>query len=405
MLPCTHSRRSSGLISFVLVAVIFFVLWKQPGPDTVKSISNFSPSSLAPSKLLESIGAGKKQPGGTENATLGFEAIFAVSPWASWRSDGLVFAANRTNLTIAIPPQVPPSQPEVNAFMANSLSGTLNEGSARAWLGHLQVLHAARNGNYSSVLILEDDADWDVEIHDQAKMVASAVRNLSTPANATAAPGWPWGNHWDILWLGHCGERLPFPEEIDEPEPPTATPGAGATDEEEDDLYSGRIHSAWEIPKRRKLVGAKRKHDPFTDDYVLLNDSTLPAFVTSYDQRLSNTPNTRWVQYAAGPICTFAYAVNARSIARILDEFKMGAEQAWDMWMHTRCRAHELRCFSVNPELFHHHVPAASQDLQHSLVNVNLQGEGTHNYTANIRYSARCNWDKSDDELISCMEA
>ncbi|KAK8175328.1 hypothetical protein IWX90DRAFT_379063, partial [Phyllosticta citrichinensis] len=280
-----------------------------------------------------------------------FEAIFAVSPWRTWRSDGLVLAANRTNLTVTIPPQTPPSQPEVDALMATSLSGILNEGSARAWLGHLQVLNAARH--HSSVLILEDDADWDIKIHEQAKMVASAMRNLSTPSNATAAPGWPWGNHWDVLWLGHCGERLPFPEEIEESEAEELGPEA------------------------------------FDDDDIRLGDGP---------------PFTRWIQYAAGPICSFAYAVNGRSVAHILDDFKQGAAQAWDLWLHTRCRTHELRCFSANPELFHHHIPAAASNLQHSLVNTHLQDEGTHNYTANIKWSARCNWDKGDDELVSCIE-
>ncbi|KAK7632532.1 hypothetical protein IWX49DRAFT_504198, partial [Phyllosticta citricarpa] len=290
-----------------------------------------------------------------------FEAIFTVSPWQSWRSDGLILAANRTNLTVSIPPQAPPSQPEVDAFKANSLTGLLNEGSARAWLGHLQVLNAARN--HSSVLILEDDADWDVRIHDQVKLVASAMRNLSTPSNVTAAPGWPWGNHWDVLWLGHCGERLPFPEEIDDAEAEAE------------------------------------------DDYILLNDTSLPDTVLSYDARLGDSPPyTRWIQYAAGPICSFAYAVNGRSVAHILDDFTHGAAQAWDMWLHTRCRTHDLRCFSANPELFHHHIPAAASNLRHSLVNTHLQNEGTHNYTANIRFSARCNWDKGDDELVSCME-
>ncbi|KAK7521741.1 hypothetical protein IWZ03DRAFT_411945 [Phyllosticta citriasiana] len=401
MLPCTHSRRSSGIISFILVVVIFLVLWQQPGPDTVRSIKNFSPSALAPARLLESLSPSSKQVFGTENATLGFEAIFTVSPWQSWRSDGLILAANRTNLTVSIPPQTPPSQPEVDAFKANSLTVSLNEGSARAWLGHLQVLNAARN--HSSVLILEDDADWDVRIHDQAKLVASAMRNLSTPSNATAAPGWPWGNHWDVLWLGHCGERLPFPEEIDDAEAEAQGLGPDAFDD--NDMYSGHIKSAWDIPKRRKLVGSKRKHDPYTDDYILLNDTSLPDTVLSYDARLGDSPPyTRWIQYAAGPICSFAYAVNGRSVAHILDDFTHGAAQAWDMWLHTRCRTHDLRCFSANPELFHHHIPAAASNLQHSLVNTQLQNEGTHNYTANIRFSARCNWDKGDDELVSCRE-
>jgi len=78
--------------------------------------------------------------------------------------------------------------------------------------------------NINSALILEDDADFDVRLHMELDAFASASRSLVQPRTAatyamsetfeiplnnlpeTAPPTTsPYGDNWDILWLGHCG--------------------------------------------------------------------------------------------------------------------------------------------------------------------------------------------------------
>lgn len=299
-------------------------------------------------------------------------------------------------------PQRPPTPEEIREFQARNLAGNLNEGSAKAWLGHLQVLEAARN--YSSALIMEDDSDWDVRIHEQAALVAEAVRNLTVPKTETRE--WPWGEDWDVLWLGHCGERLPYedePEDVDEEgehEDSSAAPdeGSEAVAQKEDLEAKVKTPSKPEEKMERRSPPPPGEL-PGEDDYITLYDSTLPPTIGSYDPRMSgDSQDTRWVQHAAGPICTFAYAVTGASVARML-AMKHGNEQAFDLWMHTRCRNRELRCFTVNPEMFHHHVAAG---LPSSLVNEGQVDNGGKNYTENIMYSARCNWNRPDDQLVSC---
>ena len=55
--------------------------------------------------------------------------------------------------------------------------------------------------NIQSVLIFEDDADWDVLIKQQLVEFARGSRYILGTGHKHS----PYGDDWDILWLGHCG--------------------------------------------------------------------------------------------------------------------------------------------------------------------------------------------------------
>ncbi|KAK2761269.1 hypothetical protein FQN54_001791 [Arachnomyces sp. PD_36] len=59
------------------------------------------------------------------------------------------------------------------------------------------------NERIGSALIMEDDADWDVTIKTQLQSFALAVRALQGTGNTPTTS--PYGDDWDVLWLGHCG--------------------------------------------------------------------------------------------------------------------------------------------------------------------------------------------------------
>jgi hypothetical protein len=61
-----------------------------------------------------------------------------------------------------------------------------------------------------SALIFEDDADWDVAIKAQMLQVARGTRWLLGNSNSTI-PYSPYGDGWDVLWIGHCSAE-PFGE-------------------------------------------------------------------------------------------------------------------------------------------------------------------------------------------------
>ena len=61
--------------------------------------------------------------------------------------------------------------------------------------------------NVESALIMESDADWDLRIKETLQDVASASKRLlDWPFDAPPRPGvFPYGDKWDIIWIGHCG--------------------------------------------------------------------------------------------------------------------------------------------------------------------------------------------------------
>ncbi|KAH8422414.1 uncharacterized protein LDX57_000168 [Aspergillus melleus] len=93
----------------------------------------------------------------------------------------------------------------------------------------------------SSALILEDDADWDITLKAQMLEFARGTRAVQEDRWArggrksrTTPPGTPspYGDDWDMLWLGFCGidsredERLFYII----PDDPTAPPVSRRTD-------------------------------------------------------------------------------------------------------------------------------------------------------------------------------
>lgn len=73
------------------------------------------------------------------NSTLGFGAILAVSHPSSPRRQSLLWAANLTDLDIVIPEQKIWDVGDVKGLTIKQGS-RLSTGSAKAWLGHLEVL-------------------------------------------------------------------------------------------------------------------------------------------------------------------------------------------------------------------------------------------------------------------------
>lgn len=73
------------------------------------------------------------------NSTLGFGRIYAVSKQGSPRREGLIHAANVTEIDITIPEQPHWTLEDEENFRLPENS-TLGRGSLLAWLGHLHAL-------------------------------------------------------------------------------------------------------------------------------------------------------------------------------------------------------------------------------------------------------------------------
>ncbi|KAK5137728.1 hypothetical protein LTR08_007299 [Meristemomyces frigidus] len=259
------------------------------------------------------------------NATLGFGAILAVSRENSPRREGLLLAANITELEITIPQQPPWTDDDVGRLRAEKDS-QISRGSALAWLGHLNALHWFLESGLETVMILEDDVDWDIHIRtSQIPSAAAAIRSLVAAQTAPSgqlkykpALNNYWGNSstWDILYLGHCG-----------------------------DIFKP---SSWSFRIPR----------------VMYKDTTLPPrqelhpYTQKFLESIDVPEDTRVVHQSVFPLCTFGFALTRNAAWRLLNEIAYresdGGTMAYDVRVLEACRDLGFRCWSANPELFHH---------------------------------------------------
>ena len=170
------------------------------------------------------------------------------------------------------------------------------------------------DAKYSTALIMEDDADWDVSLKSQLVQFADATRKIENrqrpeddqlgPHNRTLTP---YGSTWDLLWLGIC---------------------ANPQDPSDAELFPGVDDG-----------------EPF------------------------------WVYPVTGGMaCTFAYGVTQKN-AQLLLEHLADTNRPTDLAMSTFCQDSERKCLLVWPMLISSYKAAGSSkkdsDIKHS-----AKGEG-----------------------------
>lgn len=221
-----------------------------------------------------------------------------------------------------------------------------------------------------SALIIEDDADWDTHLKSQLPMIATGAGTFFQPSNNT--PRSPYGDDWDLLWLGHCGER--FPEEV------------------LDDFKDRPLDEIEKISRK----------------YTMKNDRTVPPpqFVTG-NQDYINHPYERWVHVTGSPLCTFAYALSQRGARKVLYELSVNhLEGPIDEMLAKFCRlsipgavgladhpingGFGINCLTVTPPIIYHHR-AKGRKASHSDINNWSDEILEKGRTRNIMWSARNN--------------
>ena len=136
-------------------------------------------------------------------------------------------------------------------------------------------------------------------------MVSNVVRNFT---NVSLSDTTPYGNHWDILWLGHCGEHT---------DPDTA-----------------RVKYADDtVPTHANYTGWSNKY------------------------MINIGEGHRLIQHAVNPVCTFAYAVTKQGAQNVLKWAGDGQNEAFDIRLMQACRPRLLDVVSVQPEIMHHSTP------------------------------------------------
>lgn len=304
-----------SIVIFVVVVVFAFIILSYFGPP----ISSIDASRLLPVKAA--------------NATLGFGGLYVVSGPGSPRRPHLEEAAAVTELNLTIPDQVAWSDQDVSNFRVKNVSeSNIGEGSVKAWLSHHLVLQAFLDSGLETALIFEDDVDWDIRLRtQQVPLTQRATRELlKIKGGDTKAHPWGDPSEWDLLYLGHCGDYFNALER-----------GVGV----------GHHH-----PTHLEVL----PHVIFQDNSVSYFTDLHP-FTASLFTALRIPEKNRIVHRSKFPLCSFGYAVTRRGAELILKEVAPAKEElsgrvrAYDVALLDGCVRHGiLRCYSVQPELFHH---------------------------------------------------
>ena len=193
-------------------------------------------------------------------------------------------------------------------------------------------------------MILEDDADWDIHLKSQLNDFAHGTRFLQDQSSTDQTHS-PYGDGWDVLWLGHCHDTI---DEIDQ------------------------------------------------RTYVIQDDPTVPSF----NQLRLNNPellaqwpeHSRVVHVVGSPICTYAYAVSYRGAQKILyglsvKELRGLFDNALSWWCTDKSQ--NARCLDAHPAYFSQHkfVGGVGKNSDNN-PSISAQEKAE---TRNIRFSTRLN--------------
>lgn len=211
--------------------------------------------------------------------------------------------------------------------------------------------------------------DWDVRLKSQLQHIADGTQVLqsSFPQHANQTFNSPYGQNWDVLWLGHCGEI--FPETLEENNP-----------------------SSLSAPELRTL----------SQKYKIHPDPTMPPpHKTIGFQNFTADPYTRWVHVSGGPICTFGYALSLQGARKVLYDLSVDhLAGPFDNALAGLCRWGRssdrlgMRCLSVTPGVFTHHKAKGWVMGDSDIQTVDGGKKGTLREvgtTENVVWSARLN--------------
>lgn len=217
--------------------------------------------------------------------------------------------------------------------------------STESWPGHIAAIRSILDNHLLSALVLEEDVDWDIRIKSQMVALAEGVRSVLDVPLHDANQASPYGDDWDVLWLGHCGDILP-----------------------EEATNDKKIH-------------------------IISNDETVaPKKHQRWLKALAPYPEqTRIVQTTGSPLCTFAYAVSHKGAQKLVADMEIQSNnQRFDNTLSRFCKNRELgaKCVSVQPMLFYQHKPVEDADVEVSMDPNALREKG---FTENIVWSTRLN--------------
>ncbi|KAK3295370.1 glycosyltransferase family 25 protein, partial [Chaetomium fimeti] len=350
--------------------------------------------SASPTHSQQWASSGGRLMGDIQNTTLGFEKIFVVGlPSRTDRRDGMVLQASLSNMDIEFIDGVAGADVPDKAIPMAKDKGRLKDAPIGSWRAHMNAIREVVHRNLSSALILEDDVDWDVRIREQLSDFALSAHALTQPVRGSSpsspiyadetypqpapdSPGKlpdlsfaalpatvppsrsPYGDNWDVLWIGHCGMHFPFERSA-------------------------------HVPKARVI------HE---GDETVAPKKNLWTFNIPFTLKEKYPPHTRAYHHVQEGVCTLGYAVSQQGARKLLYEVGLKpVTAAFDLLLRWYCegekgRAAGRQCLTTQPGLFQHHRPAGPNNAMSDIGN---HGDGWRekSMTDMVRWSVRMNAD------------
>ncbi|KAL5343578.1 hypothetical protein BJX70DRAFT_115077 [Aspergillus crustosus] len=306
MAPLTSREQAWRLMlcAVGVVIIISLIFWS---PLTLSKATEPDPESQHVVNHFESI----------RNVTLGVQKVFAINlPSRRDKRDNIVLGSSLTEFHVDFIDGVTPDQinPKTYPYNWNYDHRPVEYAARRA---HLDVMQRVVSEGLGSAIIMEDDADWDITIKTQLQSFAIAVGALQGVGDKVTDS--PYGDDWDILWLGHCG-----------------------------------LECRNDVPS-----------------FLTPNDSTVPPphhFLPYWrDPPLMNRPDdSRLACLISDGVCSIVYAISFRGAQRILaalsvnpsgiaETVDIGAQ--FDVSLGRLCGSGFLRCFAPYPSLTGGYIP------------------------------------------------
>jgi GR25 family glycosyltransferase involved in LPS biosynthesis len=188
-----------------------------------------------------------------------------------------------------------------------------NANAVGCWRAHMDALRKIVHEDVQTAVIFEDDADWDVSLKQQMVQFARGARYI-TNTSETASTFSPYGNNWDILWIGHCGTWF----------------------HEEDN--------------RRVFV---IPNDPTVEPPEFRNNVDMPD-MTHWEGGPEGDNSTRIIFNSMGGVCTAAYAISQQGARKALYHMSMlpyNLPVDWGFAGLCADRSVDFICVSIFPQL------------------------------------------------------
>ena len=216
--------------------------------------------------------------------------------------------------------------------------------------------------NVQTMMIFEDDADWDVAFKNQLVQFARGSRWLTDVPKGTIPDG-PYGDDWDILWFGHVAVSDQSP-------------------------YIGDVGDS------RRFVIPK---DPTVLPPWLRTENQMPNMEWWEKEPVADN-QTRIVLYTQFSINTAGYAISQRGARKLI--YHLGLipfNDAVDQGMGLLCKYKFLKCIAPFPALVGVSKPPGDTDRWSDIGHIDDEERGKaslQGFSLRVMYSTRQNIDR-----------